>query len=61
VKKLDLPKDVSLDGGGGSDETVEVFQSLGLAILTKEKNSWKKKRHKNYFLIEENMTIDYML
>ncbi|MDF2055475.1 efflux RND transporter permease subunit [Priestia megaterium] len=34
VKKLDLPKDVSLDGGGGSDETVEVFQSLGLAILT---------------------------
>lgn len=25
---------MSLDGGGGSDETVEVFQSLGLAILT---------------------------
>lgn len=34
VEKLNLPKGVSLEGGGGSDETVEIFQSLGLAILT---------------------------
>ena len=33
VKKLDLPKDVSLEGGGGSDETIETFQQLGLAML----------------------------
>lgn len=30
---LDLPASVSLEGGGGSDETVEVFQQLGIAIL----------------------------
>ncbi|WP_243290321.1 efflux RND transporter permease subunit [Bacillus sp. FJAT-47783] len=33
VEKLDLPESVSLEGGGGSDETVETFQQLGLAIL----------------------------
>ncbi len=33
VEKLDLPDSVSLEGGGGSDETVETFQQLGLAIL----------------------------
>lgn len=33
VKKLDLPDDVSFEGGGGSDETVQTFQDLGLAML----------------------------
>ncbi|MDG4657435.1 efflux RND transporter permease subunit [Ectobacillus antri] len=33
VKDLKLPKDVSLEGGGGSDETVKTFQDLGLAML----------------------------
>ncbi|WP_064092341.1 efflux RND transporter permease subunit [Rossellomorea aquimaris] len=33
VEKLDLSKEVSLEGGGGSDETVETFQQLGLAML----------------------------
>lgn len=31
---LDLPSSVSLEGGGGSDETVEIFQQLGIAILS---------------------------
>lgn len=31
---IDLPESVSLEGGGGSDETVEVFQQLGIAILS---------------------------
>ncbi|MTH53143.1 MMPL family transporter [Bacillus mangrovi] len=30
---VDLPDGVSLEGGGGSDETVETFQQLGLAML----------------------------
>ncbi|MBM7648027.1 HAE1 family hydrophobic/amphiphilic exporter-1 [Bacillus ectoiniformans] len=30
---IDLPKGVSFEGGGGSDETVETFQALGLAML----------------------------
>ncbi|MGM7701777.1 efflux RND transporter permease subunit [Pseudalkalibacillus sp. Hm43] len=30
---LELPDGVSLEGGGGSDETVETFQQLGLAML----------------------------
>ncbi|MGM7635420.1 efflux RND transporter permease subunit [Bacillus sp. Hm123] len=30
---LNLPKEVSFEGGGGSDETVETFQALGLAML----------------------------
>ncbi|WMT19305.1 efflux RND transporter permease subunit [Parageobacillus toebii] len=30
---LDLPNDVSLEGGGGSDETVQTFQELGMAML----------------------------
>lgn len=29
---VQLPEDVSLEGGGGSDETVETFQQLGLAM-----------------------------
>ncbi|AZB42582.1 efflux RND transporter permease subunit [Bacillus sp. FJAT-42376] len=29
---VDLPKGVSLEGGGGSDETVQTFQQLGLAM-----------------------------
>ncbi|MEW4283262.1 efflux RND transporter permease subunit [Priestia koreensis] len=33
VKKLDLPKDVSLEGGGGSEETVNTFKDLGLAMI----------------------------
>ncbi len=33
VKQLALPASVSLEGGGGSDETVEVFQQLGLALV----------------------------
>lgn len=31
---INLPESVSLEGGGGSDETVEVFQQLGIAILS---------------------------
>lgn len=31
--EVDLPEGVSLEGGGGSDETVETFQQLGLAML----------------------------
>jgi hydrophobic/amphiphilic exporter-1 (mainly G- bacteria), HAE1 family len=31
-KEVDLPKDVSFEGGGGSDETVETFKQLGLAM-----------------------------
>ncbi|MCF6137676.1 efflux RND transporter permease subunit [Pseudalkalibacillus berkeleyi] len=30
---VDLPEGVSLEGGGGSDETTETFQQLGLAML----------------------------
>ncbi|EZP76273.1 acriflavin resistance protein [Parageobacillus genomosp. 1] len=30
---LNLPDDVSLEGGGGSDETVQTFQELGIAML----------------------------
>lgn len=30
---LDLPDNVSLEGGGGSDETVETFTQLGIAIV----------------------------
>ncbi|GLY12090.1 efflux RND transporter permease subunit [Pseudobacillus badius] len=33
VEKLDLPDGVSLTSGGGNDETVEIFQSLGIAIV----------------------------
>ncbi|OCA91953.1 efflux RND transporter permease subunit [Pseudobacillus wudalianchiensis] len=33
VEELDLPKGVSLTSGGGNDETVEIFQSLGVAII----------------------------
>ncbi|PAE23251.1 efflux RND transporter permease subunit [Bacillus sp. 7894-2] len=33
VEKLDLPDGVSLKSGGGNDETVEIFQSLGISIL----------------------------
>ncbi len=33
VEKLDLPEGVSLTSGGGNDETVEIFQSLGIAII----------------------------
>lgn len=32
-KDIDLPKGVSFEGGGGSDETVQTFQQLGLAML----------------------------
>ncbi|MFX3623005.1 MAG: efflux RND transporter permease subunit [Ectobacillus sp.] len=32
-RDVKLPKDVSLEGGGGSDETVKTFQDLGLAML----------------------------
>ncbi|HZG60637.1 MAG TPA: efflux RND transporter permease subunit [Anoxybacillus sp.] len=32
-KEVDLPKEVSLEGGGGSDETVETFKQLGLAMV----------------------------
>lgn len=31
---VDLPEGVSLESGGGSDETVEIFQQLGLAIAS---------------------------
>ncbi|MBS2968610.1 efflux RND transporter permease subunit [Metabacillus sp. KIGAM252] len=31
-KDVDLPKGVSLEGGGGSDDTVQTFQQLGLAM-----------------------------
>lgn len=30
---IDLPEGVSLEGGGGSDETVETFTQLGIAIV----------------------------
>jgi len=30
---VELPEGVSLEGGGGSDETVETFQQLGLAMV----------------------------
>jgi hydrophobic/amphiphilic exporter-1 (mainly G- bacteria), HAE1 family len=30
---LNIPDDVSLEGGGGSDETVQTFQELGIAML----------------------------
>ncbi len=33
VEKLDLPDGVSLTSGGGNDDTVEIFQSLGIAII----------------------------
>ena len=33
VEKLELPKGVSLTSGGGNNDTVEIFQSLGIAIL----------------------------
>lgn len=32
-KDVDIPDDVSLEGGGGSDETVETFRQLGLAMV----------------------------
>jgi HAE1 family hydrophobic/amphiphilic exporter-1 len=32
-KEIDLPKGVSLEGGGGSDETVETFKQLGMAMV----------------------------
>jgi hydrophobic/amphiphilic exporter-1 (mainly G- bacteria), HAE1 family len=32
-KEVDLPKEVSFEGGGGSDETVETFKQLGLAMV----------------------------
>ncbi|WP_027407917.1 efflux RND transporter permease subunit [Anoxybacteroides tepidamans] len=32
-KEVKLPKGVSFEGGGGSDETVETFQQLGLAMV----------------------------
>lgn len=33
-ENVKLPKSVSFESGGGSDETVEIFQALGLAILS---------------------------
>ncbi|WP_026829245.1 efflux RND transporter permease subunit [Exiguobacterium artemiae] len=33
VGKIDLPDGVSLTSGGGNDDTVEIFQSLGIAIV----------------------------
>ncbi|MED4463464.1 efflux RND transporter permease subunit [Metabacillus fastidiosus] len=30
---VDIPKDVTFEGGGGSDETVETFTQLGLAMV----------------------------
>ncbi|MEX2104383.1 MAG: efflux RND transporter permease subunit [Bacilli bacterium] len=32
--ELKLPDSVGFEGGGGSDETVEIFQQLGLAMVT---------------------------
>jgi HAE1 family hydrophobic/amphiphilic exporter-1 len=32
-KEVDLPKEVSFEAGGGSDETVETFKQLGLAMV----------------------------
>ncbi|MFC7371156.1 efflux RND transporter permease subunit [Fictibacillus iocasae] len=32
-KKIDLPESVSLEGGGGSEETMDTFLDLGLAML----------------------------
>ena len=34
AENVKLPKGVSLESGGGSDETVEIFQQLGLAIAS---------------------------
>lgn len=34
AENVDLPKGVSLESGGGSDETVEIFQQLGIAIAS---------------------------
>ncbi|MGA9231109.1 MAG: efflux RND transporter permease subunit, partial [Exiguobacterium oxidotolerans] len=33
VEKIELPDGVSLTSGGGNDDTVEIFQSLGIAIV----------------------------
>nr|WP_239583543.1 efflux RND transporter permease subunit [Metabacillus iocasae] len=33
-KDLALPATIEFEGGGGSDETVEIFQALGLAMVT---------------------------
>ncbi|MBM6619003.1 efflux RND transporter permease subunit [Bacillus suaedaesalsae] len=33
LEKIKLPEGVSLTSGGGNDETVEIFQSLGIAII----------------------------
>lgn len=33
VEKINLPDGVSLTSGGGNDDTVEIFQSLGIAIV----------------------------
>ncbi|OIN66056.1 multidrug transporter AcrB [Exiguobacterium sp. KRL4] len=33
VEKIDLPEGVSLTSGGGNDDTIEIFQSLGIAIV----------------------------
>jgi hydrophobic/amphiphilic exporter-1 (mainly G- bacteria), HAE1 family len=32
-KEVNLPKEVSFEGGGGSDETVETFKQLGFAMV----------------------------
>ncbi|QBP42971.1 efflux RND transporter permease subunit [Paenisporosarcina antarctica] len=34
IANVDLPDGVSLESGGGSDDTVEIFQQLGLAIAS---------------------------
>jgi HAE1 family hydrophobic/amphiphilic exporter-1 len=34
ASNVDLPEGVSLESGGGSDETVEIFQQLGIAIAS---------------------------
>lgn len=34
LKNIDLPNSVSLESGGGSDETIEIFQQLGIAIAS---------------------------
>lgn len=33
VESLELPDSVSFEGGGGSDETLEIFYALGLAMI----------------------------
>lgn len=33
LEKIKLPEGVSLTSGGGNDETVEIFQALGIAII----------------------------